>query len=370
MPLVVLALTGSGALLGVVAALELIPALLLALPSGALADRLDKRTLLIWSDLGRALLTAAIPLAIWWDAEPVLVILLVTAPINGLRVLFETAFASAVPPLVGRENLGRAMSLMESVLSVPFIVGPALAGLLLVTVGPAWTLAIDGASFAVSAVSLQLLRRRLVVEGEPGSHSLLEEIKEGLSFVRHSRPLLQLIGYGAVVGVATAGIMPALSYYVTVDRGLGAEVFGFVGSTWSLGYLVASLAAASLGNRGLRSRLLGAGLTLGLGLIGFTLTGHVAAILMAGFVVGAGLAVQLVAYATLRTSYTPDELLGRVGSVSRTLTLGLQPLGVLMVGILLEVHGGDAALLAMGGLMVAVVGLFAATSPVARPDPG
>lgn len=366
MPLVVLGLTGSGALLGVVAALELLPALLLGLPSGALADRLDKRILLIWSDAGRAVLTAAIPVAIWLDASPVAVILLVTVPINALRVMFESAFAAAVPPLVGREHLGRAMSYLESVLSVPFIIGPALAGILLVTVGPAATLAIDAASFAVSAVSLQLLRRRLVVEQEDEPHTLLSDIKAGLRYVVGRRDLRSLIGYWCLASLATAGILPALSYYVTLDRELGKEVFGFVGSAWSVGYLIASLGNARMGNRWLPARLVSAGLLVGLGVVAFSLTGNVIGLLVAGFLVGAGLAVQLIAYATLRTSYTPDDLLGRVGSVARTATLGLQPLGVLGVGVALDLVDGQGTLLVMGLLSVMVAagyGVLLATRP-------
>ncbi|HET7688762.1 MAG TPA: MFS transporter [Nocardioidaceae bacterium] len=366
MPLVVLALTGSGTLLGVVAALELLPALLLGLPSGALADRLDKRTLLIWSDAGRAVLTAAIPVAIWLDASAVVVILIVTAPVNALRVLFESTFAAAVPPLVGREHLGRAMSYLESVLSVPFIIGPALAGIMLVTVGPAATLAIDAASFAVSAVSLQLLRRRLVVEQGDEPHTLLSDIKAGLRFVVAHRELRSLIGYWCLASLATAGILPALSYYVTLDRELGNAVFGFVGSAWSVGYLVASLGNARMANRWLSARLVASGLVVGLGVLAFSLTGNLVGLLAAGFVVGAGLAVQLIAYATLRTSYTPDDLLGRVGSVARTATLGLQPLGVLGVGVALDLVDGQGTLLAMGLLSVVVAagyGLVLATRP-------
>ena len=164
----------------------------------------------------------------------------------------------------------------------------------------------------------------------------------------------------------TAGILPALSYYVTLDRELGKEVFGFVGSAWSVGYLIASLGNARMGNRWLPARLVSAGLLVGLGVVAFSLTGNVIGLLVAGFLVGAGLAVQLIAYATLRTSYTPDDLLGRVGSVARTATLGLQPLGVLGVGVALDLVDGQGTLLVMGLLSVVVAagyGVLLATRP-------
>ncbi len=345
--------------MGLVGALGLLPALLLGLPSGALADRLDKRRLLAWADSGRAVLTAVIPAAIWLDASPIVVILVVTVPVSGLRALFDSAFSSAIPPLVGRENLGRATSYIETVLSVPFLIGPGVAGVLLVVAGPAWTLAIDAASFGVSAVSLLFLRRQLRVEGMGDGTRLLSDIVEGIRFVRQHRALLVLIGYWSCIAVATAGILPALSYYVTVDLSFGAHLFGFVGSAWSAGYLFGSLVGGRLGNRLLGLRLVGAGTIIGLALLAMSMLGNPAGLLAAGFLVGVALALQLVAYVTLRASLTPDRLLGRVGSTARTLSLGLQPLGMLGAGFVIEAASGRAALVAMGSLALAVSALFA-----------
>jgi MFS family permease len=358
MPLVVLGLTGSGAMLGLVAALELLPALLLALPTGALADRLDRRLLLAWSDAGRALLTAAIPLALWLDWSATAVILVVTVPISGLRALFQSAFTSAVPGLVGRENLGRAMGYLESTLSVPYIVGPALAGVLLVTAGPAWTLAIDAASFGLSALSLRFVHLQVPARPDAAHSSLTAEMRAGLRYVRTHRQLLLMIGYWSVIGLATAGILPALSYYLTVDRAHGAELFGFVGSVWSVGYLAASLVGARWGNRALELRLIGAGAAIGAALVITASVAHPAPLLLAGAVIGAAVAVQFIAYATLRALVTPDELLGRVGATARMFTLALQPLGVLGTGLVIEWADGGAALVAMGAILLLASLLF------------
>ncbi|MGH2614795.1 MAG: MFS transporter, partial [Thermomicrobiales bacterium] len=108
MPLLVLFLTGSGALMGLVGALQILPDLVLGLPAGALADRWDRRRMMLWADAGRAVLTAAIPLSFWLGWPTMAVILVVTVPTNALRVLSDAGFTSAVPGLVGRENLARA----------------------------------------------------------------------------------------------------------------------------------------------------------------------------------------------------------------------------------------------------------------------
>ena len=161
MPLLVLAITGSGVAMGLVGALQTIPDLVLGLPAGAIADRWDRRKLMLWADAGRALLTALIPIAVLAGWNTMAVILLVTAPINALRVLFMAGFSSSVPSLVGRSQVARANGTIEAIFSLSFIAGPALAGILVGTIGAGPTLAIDAVSFAVSAASLSLVRRPL-----------------------------------------------------------------------------------------------------------------------------------------------------------------------------------------------------------------
>jgi MFS family permease len=286
------------------------------------------------------------------------VILIVAAPINALRVLSDAAFTSAVPGLVGREHLGRANGYMEATLSVPFIVGPAIAGVLVATIGAATTLAIDAASFAVSAASLTLVRRTLRAERPAEMPRIVTDIKEGIRFVWNHEVLRSLIAYFAVATAATAALLPALAYYLTVDRPHGAELFGLVGSTWSGGYLVGSLLAGRLGGKLVGARMLACGAVIGAMLVVISASGTPAVYLGASFFVGAALAVQLVSYLTLRASITPDELLGRVGSTARTVTLGLQPLGLLAGAALLDAADGGVTLLTMGLVAIGASLLF------------
>jgi len=358
MPLLVLFLTGSGALMGIVGALQLLPDLALGLAAGALADRWDRRRMMMWADAGRAVLTAMIPVSFWLGWPTMAVILVVALPVNVLRVLSDAGFTSSVPGLVGRDNLARANGYLEATLSVPFIVGPAAAGVLVATIGPATTLAIDAASFAVSAVSLAFVRRPLRADRTGQTPRILADIKEGIRFVWRHAVLRSIIGYWSAIAIATAALIPALGYYITIDRRFGPELFGFVGSAWSVGYLLGSLLAGRLGNRRVGLRMLATGIVIGSMLVAIAVTATPAVYLAAGFVVGVALAVLLVSYLTLRSSITPDRLLGRVGSTARVISVGLQPLGMLAGGALIEVADGGVALIAMGGLAIGASVLF------------
>jgi MFS family permease len=361
MPLLVLFLTGSGALMGIVGALQLVPDLVLGLPAGALADRWDRRLMMMWSDAGRAVFTAAIPFSYWLGWSTITVILIVTVPINALRVLSDAGLTSAIPGLVGRESLARANSYMEATLSVPFIVGPAIAGVLVATLGAATTIAIDAASFAISAATLPLVRRTLRAARPEERQRILAEIREGIAFVWRHLALRAIIAYWSVMTTATAALISALGYYITIDRGFGPELFGFVGSAWSVGYLLGSLLAGWRANEAAGWRMLASGAVIGACLIVLALTAFPAAYLAVGACIGAALALQTVAYMTLRPALTPDELLGRVGSTARTATAALRPLGLIGVGMLISAASGGAALIGMGVVAIGASVLFGLT---------
>jgi MFS family permease len=359
MPLLVLLLTGSGALMGLVAALQLLPDLVLGLPAGAFADRWDRRRMMMWADAGRAILTATIPVSYWVGLPTMAVILIVTVPINSLRVFWAAGFTSVVPNLVGREQLGRAYGYLEATASGGFIVGPALAGVLAATIGPASTLAIDAGSFFVSAASLSLVRRPLRAERSGEVPHIIADIKEGIRFVLRHEVLRSIIAYWGTMSIATAAFLPALAYYIKVDRHLGSALFGFVGSAWSVGYLAGSLLTGRLGRERVGLRMVAGSIVIGSCLVVIAATALQLVQLASAFVLGGALGILFVSYMTLRTAATPDELLGRVGSTARTITLGLQPLGLLAGGALIDAANGGTALMTMGVVAIAASVLFA-----------
>ena len=118
LPLLVLALTGSGLAMGVVAALQTLPDLVFGMVAGATADRSDRKRMMFLADLGRAGLTALIPLSVALDGPTMAVILIVAAPTSILRSFFLAGYTASVPALVGRSQVGRANSYFEAIYSI------------------------------------------------------------------------------------------------------------------------------------------------------------------------------------------------------------------------------------------------------------
>ena len=115
LPLLVLALTGSGLAMGIVGALSMLPDLFFGMIAGALADRSDRKRMMFVADLGRAVLTALIPLSVITGGPTMAVILIVTAPMSILRAFFLAGYTASVPILVGRSQLARANSIFEAI---------------------------------------------------------------------------------------------------------------------------------------------------------------------------------------------------------------------------------------------------------------
>ena len=365
LPILVLLLTGSGFAMGIVVVLSTLPDLVVGLPAGAYADRWDRRKMMLYADLGRGLLTAVIPLSVWLGGPTLALILLVTFPINTLRVLWLAGYTAAVPGLVGRAEVPRANAMFEAVFNIGWIAGPAIAGFLAATIGPGPTIAIDAASFLFSVAGLMLVRRPLRPEARPERTRIVADVREGIGFVRRQPTLRAIIALWTTTSVMTAGLVSGLIYYVTVDRGLGPEMVGAVLSAFAIGSMGGALLAARVAVRSVGVMMLVGTVVIGSILVIVALDVPVPVMVVAAFVAGAVNSNVLVAYLSLRTLLSPDALLGRVGATARTLSVGLMPIGALVAGALLDVVGGGSTLIAMGVGLIAA-GLAFALLPIVR----
>lgn len=364
LPLLVLALTGSGVLMGVVGILQTLPDLVFGLFAGAYTDRHDRRLIMLYADLGRGVLTALIPISFWLGLPTMGVILLVTAPINLLRVYWLAAWTAAMPNLVGRAMVGRAASIAEAFFSLAFLIGPAIAGVLVGLIGPAPTLAIDALTFLASVISLLFVRRPLQSRAPGGRHDLLHDVREGLRYVWEQPTLRAIVAFWGAISIVSGPLTVAVIFTLSRDRGLPPEAIGLTLSVFSGGYLVGSL-VSSVTARGRLGWVMLAGSALGaLAMLGLALSPWPLVLVMAALS-GLAEAFVLIAYLTLRTTIPPDDLLGRVGSTARMISVGLMPVGYLAVGILLDAVRGQGTLLTIGVVLV-VISLAGTLSPALR----
>jgi len=362
MPLLVLALTGSGFAMGIVGAFQTLPDLVFGMLAGAIADRSDRKRLMFLADLGRAVLTAAIPVSVALGGPTLAVILLVAAPLSILRSFFLAGYTASLPALVGRSEVGRANSVFETIYSIGYIVGPSIAGVLASTIGPGPTLAIDALSFGISALGLAFIRRDLRAPVDRPIQPLMTEIREGIDYIVAHPALRSAVLYWGATCIVMAPLVTATTVYVTRELAFAPSVLGLILTAFGVGTVVGALVSTrAIGRAKPAPVMLGGNLVMGLALGWFVLVPQLPALVVGAVVAGSTQSLVLVTYLTLRTALSPDALLGRIGSTARTISLGLQPIGLLIGGALVDATSASATLALMA---VLVAGLSLVFLPV------
>jgi MFS family permease len=359
MPLLVLALTGSGLAMGIVGALNTGADFVMGTIAGALADRGDRKRMMVVADVGRAVFTALIPLSDLVHGPTMAVILLVSAPLAILRAFFRAGYLASMPNLVGRSQLARGNGILETAFSASFIVGPAIAGFLVTVIGPGPTLAVDAGSFAISSLGLFLIRRELRASVHRPPARIVDDIREGVAYVARHAVLRTVVLLFAVTSSVLAPIGAAMTFRIVRDLGQSPAAFGLTLTGLGVGTLVGSVFASRLGpDTNVARVLVGAVALMGAPFIGAAAIGSLPVIVALTALSGAGEAALVVVYVSVRAANSPDELVGRIASTARVMALGLMPFGNLAGGILIDAIGGTGTLVVLGTSLCVVALVF------------
>ncbi|MET8284983.1 MFS transporter [Streptomyces sp. NPDC005132] len=367
LPLLVLALTGSGLHMGLIAMLSALPMVVLGVAAGAWADRFDRRRMMLWADVGRTLLVGAVPLAAVLGVPVLPVLYAIAVPVGALFAVFEAACLSCVPSLVGRERLGEANSLLSIGNALGYIAGPALAGLLVTGVGGAGTLGADALTFAVSAATLMLIRRPLQAPREHAPVPMRGQVLEGFRFIAGHRLLRAALLYWAAITFFTSPVIICATYFIREDLGWSPGVLGSIIAVYAVGAIAGAVLASRIKEASIA--VMCAGTVLGsVGLLVLSGTASLPLALGVVLLAGGGESLSAILYSTLRARLTPDELLGRVTTTAQAAAFSLKPLSVLVAGIALEATSGSVTLAVIALSCIAIstaFGIFSRRLPTA-----
>lgn len=359
-------LTHSPFKLGLVTTAGTLPILLMTLHAGVVADRFDKRRIVI---VTQTLLTVQASILAALALSHVIQVwhILVLAAFAGLVNAFDMPARQAMTiELVGRQDLLSAVSLNSSAFNVSRIVGPSIAGIIVAKSS-------EGVCFLVNAISfLAIIFMLLVIRPAPArgssrEESMLAQIKQGLAYVRRSqlmRNLLFLTGAGSLFVLQYNTLMPALARKVL---GLGVTGYGTLMSMAGLGAGTAALSVAALGHLFKRGKLVIAGATIvPLGLAALALSGSYGLSLGCVAVTGFGMMLFLAVSNSLLQAESPEELRGRVLSVRTLVFMGLAPVGALLAGTLAQYYGVRLAILIGAGVFLVISSVISLASSALR----
>src|SRR5688500_7851588 len=342
----VLELTGSGLGLGVITALQWLPVLLLGAWAGVIADRFDKRKVLIFTNVTSAVLSLLLGLATVGGIVTLWIVIVIALGLGVVTAIDNPARQTFTMEMVGRERLTNAVSLNTATFTTARVIGPAVAGLLIDQVGIGQCFLLNAATFipvtlALGTMNVSELRPSGLVEQQKG------QIREGLRYVASMPVLKTLLIMMAVVGTLQYNFQVILPLMARVTFDGGAKVLGLLGAMAGVGMFIGSLSNAAFG-RSTRRFLLGAGISLGL----MTLLVSVAPSLLLAVVLLIPLGAASMAFlATMNSTLqltASDDMRGRVMALYFVLFLGSTPIGAPIVGWVAEAFDPGAAL-ALGG---------------------
>ena len=348
--------------------------ILVLIVGGPLADRYQKRLLIIAGDTIQMLSIAALAyVTAYGDLKSWQLAL--AAGVNGAgSAIFLSSSSAMVPELVDEDSFQSANSLRSSsMLLATDMLGPAAGGVLVATVGTAAAFAVDAATFLASIVALAFIRPRRRTEEQPTA-GLLAEAKDGLQYVRRT-PWI----WGTLVAVGTVGNFASFAPLVVLvpllveqHLGAGAATLGFVFTGYGVGGVLGALTIGSLNLKlattvpAYAGWLLG---SVGFGALAFAPNAVTAAAILA--VAGFFAEIGEVVWATLLQKYVPANLLGRVTSTDWLVSLSLTPVGVALAAPAADAIGVRTTLVAgavVSSAAMVVALAFRAVRDVPAPD--
>jgi len=317
-------------MLGMLWFMQFLPVTALSLLGGVVADRFDKRHLLLATQalmMVQAVVMAVLVMSGVVEAWMLLVLAFALGVLNAFDMPTRQAF---IIELVGREDLSNAIALNSTAFNTARILGPALAGVIVATVGELGCFWLNAVSYLAIIVSLVYVRRERPAVDVGPAHSRLAE---GVRYVLGTRPLrtlLALLGFVAGFGFQYMVLLPV---YAREILHAGASAYGFMVSAFGVGSLVSAIWMTRNFDRwGLRRNLLVGLTTGGIGMGVFAWSRWLPLTMAMGFLAGFGLILYVASTNVLLQLTTEDRYRGRVMSLYTLMFIGTAPFGAITVG--------------------------------------
>ncbi|WP_461032172.1 MFS transporter [Streptomyces mayteni] len=372
LPLLVLHATGSVAQMGLLTAVAGVASLVAGIFAGVVADRFDRRRLLIGCDLARMGLYALIPIA--WAFGPTVWLLYVVLPLaSAVGMLFMVTYVTVVRGLVPTERLTEANGRLNATAAAAGVLGPLCAGIVAARFGPAAAVGVDAASFAASALCLSVVRFAASPEtgttGEGEPRRLWADLFAGVAFLRRHPVLRALTVLLTLFSFLQLGLNDLVIYHLKHDLGEGDSTVGTVFGIGAAGTITGALLVAAVRRRfGFGPTWIGTVVLAGVAVTGMGLADTVSGVAVCVALFLGSLSVAGTCSMSLRQEVTPEHLLGRVTSAFWTLHYSAAPIGAAVLTWTAQHRGTTPVALAagVGFLLIATIALF---TPVRLPRP-
>lgn len=356
------AATGSAAWVGVATIGRLLPYMVLGPLGGLVADRYDRRAVLLGGDVARCLVMLALGLVVAGEG-PIELVIAMTAVASAAGTAQRPAAMALLPRVVGESRLGAANALFHTVSNTGIVVGPALGALILV-VSPAWVaFVVNGATFAVSAAFVSTIRKRPAPAGDDRDDrddatptGALRELVAGFRAALTTPFVLPLFGIVAMSAFTYGAQTVQLVLYAEQRLDLGTSGYGWFLAVMGVGGVMSALVTGRFaGSARVGGIAVGAGATFAATQLLYPTSDIVAIAMLVTLLGGVGSVVGDVVAETAIARVVPSELLGRVMGVFDALSVGAMVLGATVAPLITSWTSLRTGMLILGVIALAVV---------------
>lgn len=352
----VLEVSNSAAALGTVLAAHSIPMVVFLLAGGVIADRFGRTLIIQVSNVVSGLCQLAIAGLVISGGASLWQLIVLTAVQGTVSSVSFPALASVLPQMVPRDQLKQANLLVSVQRNALTVVGPAASGVLVVTVGAGWALAVDGATYLLAAALLARVRipPPLPRADRPGA---VAELREGWDYFRSTTWLWVIVLSFGALNMIQSGALQTLGPVLAKNSEIGENGWGLILSAEALGFLLCSVALMRLPlRRPLRTGMIAISL-LGLPMLALGFEPVLAAGMIGAFLGGVGTEVFGLGWNLAMQEHVPDEMLSRAYSYDALGSFVAIPLGQLAFGPLGQVFGIQDVMLVSGVAYLVICGL-------------
>jgi MFS family permease len=362
-------LTKSSLLLGTVGFAGQIPTFLLAPLAGVIVDRIDRRKVLVWTQvlaMAQSLLLAWLTLTHRITIAEILVLGSVQGVINAFDMPGRQSFM--VKMVENREDLSNAIAINSSMVNAARLIGPSLAGLLIAATNEGWCFLVDGISYIAVVASLLMMRVPHTRE-ERHEVSMFEQLREGWAYVSNFTPIRTILLMFALLSLMGWPFMVLMPVFAAQVLHGGAHTLGFLMGAVGVGSLISALSLVMRRSvRGLTKMIPVAALVFGAGLICFGLSTNLWLSLPLMLVTGFGMMQGLTTSNTIIQTLVDEKMRGRVMSYYTMAFVGMAPWGSLLAGAMAHSIGAPRTVIVSGTVCILGAIWFWSRLPAIRRD--
>jgi len=348
--------TGSSLMVGLLLVAIFLPNVLFGLFLGVLVDRYARKKLMVISLAIQTIATAVLVIAFVFDLFPLTALYIVTILLAIASAIFVPAQYSTIPEIVQKEDIISANSFFSSSQRIAQILGVVLGGSVIALLGVSFAIGINSFTFLIALLFIMALKnsfstKQYKPDGKEDSNTMLSDVKEGFSWLKNNKVLLNILMIATVSNIALGpiNILPPMLIKSVFE--LGPTSLGLFEAALGLGVLLGGMSIGILKPNKV-GLLFGLGLgSQGLGMLTVSIASGLTGALIGNFIFGLGLAGTILPVSTAFQTLVPSYLRGRISSINNLLTGIVIPLTYAFIGLLGDLVGPQYCYL-YGGLLL------------------